>query len=129
MTDVVAGLLEDRGRVLICRRRQDQAHPLKWEFPGGKVESGESAEAALIRELGEELGIDASAGPELMRYEFSYAGKKPILLIFRRVFAWRGEIENRIFDEVAWARPEELAGYDFLEGDARFIEFFTGREE
>ncbi len=110
MTEVVAGLLEDDGKILICRRRRDQAHPLKWEFPGGKREPGESPEAALVRELSEELGIDASAGPELMRYEFSYAGKKPILLIFRRVAAWRGEIENRILKKFMWVRREELAG-------------------
>jgi 8-oxo-dGTP diphosphatase len=128
MTEVVAGVLENEGRILICRRRADQPHPLKWEFPGGKLEPGESPEAALVRELNEELGIDASAGPELMRYEFSYAGKKPILLIFRRVATWRGEIRNCIFEEIRWVRREELATCDFLEGDARFLEFFTARE-
>jgi 8-oxo-dGTP diphosphatase len=126
MIEVVAGVLEDEGKILICRRRGDQAHPLKWEFPGGKLESGESPEAALVRELDEELGIDASAGPELMRYEFSYAGKKPILLVFLKVAAWRGQIQNRIFEEIRWVRREELATWDFLEGDARFLGFFTG---
>ena len=129
MTEVVAGVLEERGKILICRRRGDQTHPLKWEFPGGKLEPGESAEAALVRELNEELGIDASAGPELMRYQFSYAGKKPILLIFRLVAGWRGRINNRIFEEILWVRHEELASYDFLEGDARFLRFFIGPEE
>ncbi len=128
MTEVVAGVIEDDGKILICRRRKDQAHPLKWEFPGGKLEPGESPEAALVRELREELGIEATAGPEVMRYEFTYAGKKPILLIFRKVDAWRGQIENRIFEEILWARPDGLEGYDFLEGDARFLEFLTGRE-
>ncbi len=128
MTEVVAGVLEDRGKILICRRRGDQAHPLKWEFPGGKLEPGESPGAALVRELSEELGIDGSAGPELMRYEFSYAGKKPILLIFRRVAGWRGQVENRIFEEILWVRREELAKYDFLEGDTRFLEFLIGPE-
>ena len=58
MTTVVAGILERDGRILICQRKADQAHPLKWEFPGGKVEAGEEPEAALQRELNEEL-----AGP------------------------------------------------------------------
>jgi 8-oxo-dGTP diphosphatase len=128
MTEVVAGVLEDWGKILICRRRADQPHPLKWEFPGGKLEPGESPEAALVRELSEELDIDASVGLELIRYEFSYSGKKPILLIFRRVSAWRGRITNRIFEEIVWARREELATYDFLEGDARFLQFFIGPE-
>jgi 8-oxo-dGTP diphosphatase len=128
MTQVVAGVLEDGGRVLICRRRQDQPHPLKWEFPGGKLEPGETSEAALVRELREELGIDATAGPELMRYEFSYAGRKPILLIFRRVTTWRGRIRNLIFQEILWVPHEELANWDLLEGDARFLRFFTAPE-
>ena len=72
MTVVVAGVLERDGKILICRRRADQPHPLKWEFPGGKIEAGESPEFALMRELREELGIEATAGAELMRYEFAY---------------------------------------------------------
>lgn len=101
---------------------------MKWEFPGGKLEPGESPETALVRELREELGIEATAGPELMRYEFSYAGKKPILLIFLRVAVWVGEVQNRIFEEILWARPDRFEGYDFLEGDARLLKFLTGRE-
>jgi 8-oxo-dGTP diphosphatase len=126
MTKVVAGVLEENGKILICRRRADQPHPLKWEFPGGKLESGESPEAALIRELREELGIESQAGAEIIRYEFAYPGKHPILLIFLKVAAWRGNIENRIFETVLWDRREALSTYDFLEGDAPFLAAFTG---
>lgn len=125
MTTVVAGILRRNGRVLICRRRADQPHPLKWEFPGGKLEAGESPEAALIRELREELDIQSAAGAELLRYEFTYPGKQPILLIFFEVANWQGEIENRIFDEVLWEKPEALATHDFLEGDEKFLAFLT----
>jgi 8-oxo-dGTP diphosphatase len=128
MTIVAAGVLEQDGKVLICRRRPDQPHSLKWEFPGGKLEAGESPETALIRELREELGIQAAVGAELMRYEFVYSGKKPILLIFLKVAAWQGKIENRIFAEIEWERWDALPGYDFLEGDARFLAAFTGPE-
>jgi 8-oxo-dGTP diphosphatase len=82
MRTVAAGVLERDGRILIGRRRADQNHALKWEFPGGKVEPNETPRAALVRELGEELGIEAECGPELMRYEFGYPGKRPLLLIF-----------------------------------------------
>jgi 8-oxo-dGTP diphosphatase len=92
MTTVVAGVLEREGRILICQRRPDQPHALKWEFPGGKIEPGESPEAALIRELREELSIESDPATELMRYEFAYPGKNPILLIFLSVPAWKGEI-------------------------------------
>ena len=128
MTTVVAGVLEQDGKILICRRRADQPHPLKWEFPGGKLEAGESPAAALIRELREELGIESEAGPEIMRYEFAYPQKPPILIVFLNVTAWRGSIENRIFENIQWERLEALAGYDFLEGDARFLTALTAPE-
>jgi 8-oxo-dGTP diphosphatase len=121
LTQVVAGVLRKHGKVLICRRRADQPHPGKWEFPGGKLETGESPASALVRELREELGIESETGPELMRYEFSYPGKNPILLIFIEIPEWHGEIENRIFDTVLWERPEALGTYDFLEGDGPFL--------
>ncbi len=128
MTTVVAGVLERDDKILICRRRADQPHALKWEFPGGKVEGAETPETALIRELREELGIESEAGSEIMRYEFAYPEKQPILLIFLSVARWRGEIENRIFQTVLWERPEALSGYDFLEGDARFLDALIARE-
>jgi len=128
VTTVVAGVLERDGQILICRRRADQPHPLKWEFPGGKLEAGESPETALVRELREELGIESEVGSEIMRYEFTYPRKQPILLIFLHVTAWRGDIENRIFDTILWERPKALPAYDFLEGDAPFLTAFTDRQ-
>jgi len=122
MTNVVAGILEREGTILVCRRRADQPHPLKWEFPGGKVEPGESPAAALHRELEEELGIDSDPATEITRYEFAYPGKNPILLIFMRVTGWRGEMENRIFDAMVWENPGRLREYDFLEGDLPFLQ-------
>ena len=121
-TVVVAGILQRGDTILICRRRADQAHALKWEFPGGKVEHGESPAEALQRELREELGIDSDAAAEIARYEFAYPGKRPILLIFLRVTEWRGEVENRIFERIVWERPERLRDYDFLEGDIAFLD-------
>jgi 8-oxo-dGTP diphosphatase len=121
MTRVVAGILEREGRILICRRRADQAHALKWEFPGGKIEGDETPQAALIRELREELGIESEPAEEITWYEFTYAGKKPIQLIFLRVPGWTGEMENRIFETMLWEPRERLPEYDFLEGDAPFL--------
>ena len=122
MTTVVAGILVRVGQVLACRRRGDQDHAGKWEFPGGKVEADETPAAALERELREELGIEARIGGEIDRYEFAYPGKKPILLIFLEVEAWEGELNGSFFAETCWRRPEELTELDFLEGDAPFLE-------
>jgi 8-oxo-dGTP diphosphatase len=128
MTEVVAAILELDAKILICRRRADQPHPLKWEFPGGKIEAGESPHAALVRELREELGIEAQAGRELTRYEFAYPGRNPILLIFIELAGWQGEIQNLIFEAVVWEEKANLRTYDFLEGDAPFLAWFTDRE-
>ncbi|HVW85459.1 MAG TPA: (deoxy)nucleoside triphosphate pyrophosphohydrolase [Bryobacteraceae bacterium] len=121
MTKVVAGILELDGRILICQRRADQPHPMKWEFPGGKIEAGETPEQALVRELREELGIECELPVEITRYEYSYPGKNPILLIFLQSPGWSGEIENRIFEQVVWEPWDRLEDYDFLEGDGPFI--------
>lgn len=122
MTTVVAGILERDGRILICQRKADQPHPLKWEFPGGKVEAGESPEIALVRELREELGIESGPGVQLASYEFTYPAKKPILLIFLKVTEWKGDTANRIFQRIEWEQPARLRDYDFLEGDTPFLE-------
>ncbi len=118
---VVAGVLERDGQVLICQRRPGGRHPLKWEFPGGKVEPAEEPSAALARELLEELAVEAEIGDELDRYEYSYPGGGPLLLIFYRVRSFRGEPRNLQFADVRWEERERLAGYDFLEGDAAFL--------
>jgi 8-oxo-dGTP diphosphatase len=121
MVQVVAGILEREGRILICRRTPSQSHPLKWEFPGGKVEAGESPARALARELEEELGITDAAGEEITRYEFAYPGKNPIVLIFIRVTRYAGEPRNLIFHEIRWEPAYRLASFDFVEGDLDFI--------
>jgi len=121
MVQVVAAIIEHEGRILICRRTAEQSHPLQWEFPGGKVEPGESAAQALARELEEELGIRGAAGQEITRHEYTYAGKDPIRLIFIRVTEFSGEPENLIFEEMRWETPQRLAGFDFVEGDIEFI--------
>ncbi len=125
MTTVVAGILERDGTILICQRRADQPHALKWEFPGGKVEAGETPAEALARELREELGIDSGAAIEITRYEYSYPGKAAILLVFFRVADWRGEIANQIFESIVWETPEKLREYDFLEGDRPLLDSWS----
>jgi 8-oxo-dGTP diphosphatase len=121
VTTVVAALIERDQRLLICRRRATDRHPLQWEFPGGKVEPGESPSAALRRELREELGIEAAVGEEYTRYEFTYPGRSPILLIFYRVRDFAGELRNVVFDSVRWEAPAALPSYDFVEGDVEFV--------
>ncbi len=121
MLMVVAAILERNGQMLIGQRRPGGSHALKWEFPGGKVESGESPEQAIIRELREELAIEASGVQEIHRYEYAYEGKRPLLLVFLRVQTFTGEPTNQAFAKIAWARPSDFARYDFLDGDRNFL--------
>jgi 8-oxo-dGTP diphosphatase len=121
MVQVVAAIIERDGRILICRRTAEQSHALQWEFPGGKVEPGETPPQALERELAEELGIQAAAGKEITRYQYTYPGRNPIVLIFFRITGFQGEPANLIFQEMRWEPPERLAAFDFVEGDGQFI--------
>src|SRR5437016_6296777 len=118
---VVAALIVREGKVLICQRTKHQPLPLKWEFPGGKVEAGEAPQAALVRELEEELGIQAKVGTQVARIRHQYRNGGAVELRFFLVDAFEGEIENRIFRDVRWAKRVELPGYDFLEADVSLV--------
>ncbi|HEY7558061.1 MAG TPA: (deoxy)nucleoside triphosphate pyrophosphohydrolase [Candidatus Binatia bacterium] len=121
--EVVAGLIFKGGRLLACRRRADGAFPLKWEFPGGKIESGEEPSMALKRELREELEIDVDEIEEVFTHTHAYAGFSTVKLKFFRVPVYRGEIINRVFEQLRWVGVEELRRLDFLEGDRAIIEW------
>jgi 8-oxo-dGTP diphosphatase len=117
----VAGLLWQEDAVLICQRRHDGAFPLQWEFPGGKVEPGETCEDGLRRELQEELGIEAQIGPEAYRTRHDYPGKYTVELIFYHVPTFCGTLRNHAFEQVRWEAPARLPSFDFLAGDAELI--------
>ena len=130
MIIVVAAVIErsDR-RLLIGQRRQSDTSPLKWEFPGGKVREGETPEAALARELQEELGVTLVKSVELGRVRYHYAGTSDELEI--RFFAAaiaEPDLVPRTFEKIAWALPKELGEYDFLAANSGLIaQLATGR--
>ena len=121
MVEVVAAVIVRDGKILIGQRKRGGRHPLKWEFPGGKVEPGEDPRAALARELREELNIDAMIGEELDSYEVSYGDGFRLMLHFYRVTHFQGELRNQDFEQIVWERPRKLREYDFLEGDVIFL--------
>src|SRR5271167_4028195 len=111
MKRVVAGVIVKDGRVLVCQRTRHQTMPLKWEFPGGKIEEGEQPRDALRRELEEELGILATIGDEFVRIQHEYPNGGRVELRFFVVRQYQGEIENRIFKDIQWADPKDLPKY------------------
>lgn len=123
MKQVVAALIiRDPNEVLICQRTKYQPMPLKWEFPGGKIEYGEAPWDALRRELDEELGIKAKIGDEVARIKHHYKNGGAVELRFFIVEEFQGELENRIFREIRWAKRNELPTYDFLDADTVLIQ-------
>lgn len=119
--EVVAGLIVRGGRLLVCQRKRDASFPLKWEFPGGKVEVGESHEEALLRELKEELGIDASNLREIYRHQQAYSSAATVNLRFYRVGTFSGVMRNLVFEDIAWVYFCELSRVEFLEGDSPLV--------
>ena len=121
MKQVVAALIVRNNKILICQRTKHQPMPLKWEFPGGKVEPDESPEAALFRELEEELGISAKIGAKVATIRHNYGNGTSVELHFYQVNEFAGELQNRIFRDVRWVSSKELPTFDFLEADIAFI--------
>ena len=123
---VAAALIIRDGQVLIGQRRPDQIMALKWEFPGGKIEPGETPQQALARELHEELGIRAVVGPAITRIRHNYRHGGAVDLQFFAVREFTGEIQNNIFNEVRWVQLGELPEYDFLAADLGLIRDLAG---
>jgi len=125
---VVAGLIYRGERLLACQRRAKGSFPLKWEFPGGKVEGGEEPVEALRRELREELGIEMQSAREVFRHKHFYPGGTEVELIFFRVDEYRKTVVNRVFQQILWVEAQRLKGLDFLEGDLPLIEKLSRQE-
>ena len=123
---VVAGALFDgEGRVLIAQRPAGKALAGRWEFPGGKVDVGESEHAALRRELREELGVEVIAARPFMRLAHAYA-ERDVELSLWIVERFAGEPRSLDAQALKWVSPAALAAEDILEADQPFI---TGLRE
>ena len=118
---VAAGLILKDGNVLVGQRRKSDRHAMKWEFPGGKVERGETPRQALVRELREELAIEASAGHEIARYSHSYPSGTTVQLLFYAVTEFTGTPDCRAFEQISWQALSSLPQLDFLDGDIDFV--------
>ena len=117
---VTAGIIRDGERILICQRHRSDAYGLQWEFPGGKVRDGEDLRSSLVRELAEELSIQADVGEEVFRLRHRYPDRY-VEVVFFAVPKIQGAVENRVFEAIEWAPRERLPEYDFLEADRELV--------
>jgi 8-oxo-dGTP diphosphatase len=123
MITVVAALIYSDGKLLVCQRKRGTSFAMMWEFPGGKVQSGETLERALTRELEEELGISATIGPEVYRTQHRYADlSDPIELIFFSAHIDPRSVRNLVFEKIDWRAPSSLLELNFLPADSELIE-------
>ena len=126
---VVAGLILQNNKLLICQRPNFKDHPLKWEFPGGKIKNDETNEEALIREINEELSINIINYEELISYNFDYKDlNKKVFIYFYLVNNFTGKVLNNFHKELKWIEIKDIREYDFLEGDLKIIDHISSND-
>jgi len=135
MREVSVGIILKDGEVLACQRRRTARYPLKWEFPGGKIEEGETPQQALLRELREELAIEAVIGKELHRQEWTYpegvSDRSPdnaFRVFYHLVPYFAGTPVNHAFEQILWVSPPELLAMDILEGNREAVRLLVEHE-
>lgn len=121
MTEVVAALIWDKSKFLICQRPPNKARPLLWEFVGGKVEPGETPEQALVRECREELAITLSVGDVFMDVVHQYPDITVHLILFNAVIA-EGIPQRLEHHDIRWIPVEDIPKYDFCPADDEILE-------
>src|SRR5271154_3790437 len=115
MLTVVAALIEAKGKILVCQRRLGDTFALMWEFPGGKLQAGETAAEGLARELLEELGVEARVGDEVFRTRHRYAEmREEIELIFFAAAVEAAAVRNIVFERMEWRGGGTLGGVNFF---------------
>lgn len=123
---VVAALIEEGGKFLVCRRPANKARGLLWEFAGGKVEQGEEKAAALVRECREELGVELDVGEVFTELAHVYPDVTVRLTLFcARIAA--GVPQRLEHAELRWATPQEMLSLEFCPADAPILRMLAGR--
>ncbi len=122
MLTVAGGILEENGMVLIAQRKRDDDYGLKWEFPGGKLDEGETGEECIVRELREELGIEVE-----VKSFYDEIVLDDLTILYYLVRRVSGKLTLNDHKEVQWVFPDELEGYDLLSVDREIARKLTQR--
>lgn len=124
MIQVTCAIIENDGKVLCAQRGQNMSMPLKWEFPGGKLESGETPTQCLRREVEEELGLSISIIESLPPSRHRYATFEIELIPFRCIMLG-GELSLLEHAQIVWLRPDELNKLDWAEADIPVVKHYV----
>ena len=125
MTEVAVGILRKDGRILICQRKKGGRYELKWEFPGGKLEHGETTEQCLRRELREELAIEIHSIESIQTQDAYYEDGGIFNVAYCFISGFEGEPQNNVFEQIRWVTLDELKYMDLLDGNKPFIAKLT----
>ena len=119
---VVGGIIVNKNKILVAQRSIQKEHPLKWEFPGGKIKVNENPIDALKREIKEELSVDVKKYKFLLDYEYDYQDIKKIHLYFYKIDEYIGKVRNIEHNQLLWIEYNDLEKLDFLDGDRMIID-------
>ena len=119
---VVGGIIVNKNKILVAQRSIQKEHPLKWEFPGGKIKVNENPIDALKREIKEELSVDVKKYKFLLDYEYDYQDIKKIHLYFYKIDEYVGKVKNIEHNQLLWTQYNDLEKLDFLDGDRMIID-------
>ena len=121
MKTIAAAILFREGRILICRRGEGGSCAFLWEFPGGKLEPGETPAECAVRECREELGVSVRLGPVFARTSYDYP-EGSLSFIFYKGEILSGDPQKRVHPEMRWVRPSELTDYPFCPADRDVVQ-------
>ena len=121
MTEVAVGVIKKNGTILVCQRKRGGRYALKWEFPGGKFEQGESVEQCLRRELQEELSIEVRSIDRIQTEAAYYEDGGTFNVSYCNISRFSGEPQNNVFEQIRWVSIDELKALDLLDGNKQFI--------
>lgn len=121
MKQVTAALIKNNDRYLICQRAEDDECPLQWEFPGGKLEEGETLEECIIREIKEELELDIKVNGIFTTNVYHFAGLEIFFTVFNAEIVG-GSMKLNVHNDAKWVTLEEMSQYGFMPADIVFVE-------
>ena len=125
MIGAAVGIIVNDAKTLLCQRKRGSSYELKWEFPGGKIENNETPEQCVVRELNEELSIDAESVILLDVVDAAYSDDNVYRVFYFYINQYSGNISNIVFEEIEWVVSDRILSMDILSGNREFIESYV----